>query len=134
MQDTVALELLGLEIPTGRPLMYKLDKDPGCGQRHATPQGNATSRNLPSCRYRETDPRLPAPTERCQELKPISCDEAIAPLKFGKYLGAFALFRFVYNYPTLFCSSLQACHGLPTFILWVYGCWMFILYLRMFLL
>jgi len=92
VQDTVALELLGLEIPTGRPLMYKLDKDPDW--LWTTPQGNAT-RNLPSCRYRETDPRLPAPTERCQELKPISCDEAIAPLKFGKYLGAFALFRFV---------------------------------------
>lgn len=40
-------DITGLEIPTGRPLMYKLDK----------------------------------------ELKPISCDEAIAPLKFGKYLG-----------------------------------------------
>jgi len=40
-------DITGLEIPTGRPLMYKLDKD----------------------------------------LKPLSCSEAIEPLKFGKYLG-----------------------------------------------
>ena len=108
--------------------MYKLDKDPDW--LWTTPQGNATSRNLPCLAVTVTDPRLPAPQNRtlpgaqADLLRWGNCTSEVR-----KVFGCLCVVQ--HNYPTLFCSSLQclqACPRYPTFILWVYGCWMFILY------
>ena len=67
--------LSGLEIPTGRPLMYNLDAD-----RIGAVQGGFAV--LP-CASRLSRHAL----RWLQDLKPIPSADAIAPLKFGKYLG-----------------------------------------------
>ena len=103
----------------------------GCGQRHkATPQG--------TCRLAVTEKPILASLRQQNAARSSSRSPAMRQLHLWSSESIWVPLRcldlFSTTYPTLFCSSLQACHGLPTFILWVYGCWMFILYLRMFLL